>query len=383
MSFPFTGIDMKDIVEFLDKTQRGGGRTVEIHQAHPLKRDLLQKFESLGWDPAFLERIFRNLRDDQLGEWVAWMFIEQWAKHALLRIRDTSGFLEAFVSIGLLPATARRLERVCAPLLDSSYTIHQIRDVAIEHLIGKYRPVGLPTATHIMSPEVVNEWFYDADLRTNLMNIPFKCSVEKSREVEALLRRLTSHDPVTSDLHFHTTSWKGCVSIMTEIDNKLGRTCLDFGTKPGFYCSQKIEDSLQLGVKLSHAAYEEIAIIVFSLPNEFPPTLSVKRLLDDEWRLVTGKSRRCSDPTIELPELRGYDMVFGNMVANANRAHNGETPVTHRPPKTQLCSKKERGDSFLQEHIVGILYFQKHVPRRRATRRAARSRRRDQPAADC
>jgi len=383
MSFPFGSPEMEDIVVFLEKKQRGGGRTVGIHQAQPLKRNLLQKFESFGWDPVFLARTFRNLRDDQVGEWVAWMFVEQWAKQRLSRVPDATRFGESFASIGLLPATARRLERVCEPLLDSSYTIHQIRDVAIEHLIGKYGPVGLPTATHIMSPEVVNEWFYHADLRTNLMNIPFKCSVEKSREVEVLLRRLTSHDPATSDLHFHTTSWKGCVSIMTEIDNKLGRTCLDFGTKPGFYCSQKIEDSLQWGVKLSHAAYEEVAIIVFSLPKEFPPTLSVKTLLDDEWRIVTGKSRRCSDPTIELPELRGYDMVFGNMVANANRAHNGETPVTHRPPKTQLCSKKERGDAFLQERIVGILYFQKHVPRTRATRRATRSRRRDQLAADC
>ena len=383
MSFPFGGPEMEDIVEFLDKTQRGGARTVGIHQAQPLQQELLQKFESLGWDPAFVERAFQHLRDDRLGEWVAWMFIEQWAKHALLRIRDTLGFREAFVSIGLLPATVRRLERVCAPLLDSSYTIHQIRDVAVEHLIGKYGPLGPPTATHILCPDVVNEWFYDADLRTNLMNIPFKCSVEKSREVEARLRRLTSHDPATSDLHFHATSWTGCASIIEGISSGVGRTCLDFGTRPGFYCSQTIEDSLQWGVTLSHVAYEEVAIIVFSLPKEFPPTLSVKRLLDDEWRLVTGKSRQCANSTIELPELRGYDMVFGNMVANANSAHNGETPVTHRPPKTQLCSKKARGDLFLQEHIAGILYFQKHVPRRRATRRAARSRRRDQPAADC
>lgn len=59
----------------------------------------------------------------------------------------------------------------------------------------------------------------------------------------------------------------------------------------------------------------------------------------------------------EIPEIREYDFIYGNMAANVN----GITPMTHDPPKKQLASKTNAGDKYLQEKMIGCIFYQKNI----------------------
>jgi hypothetical protein len=78
--------------------------------------------------------------------------------------------------------------------------------------------------------------------------------------------------------------------------------------------------------------------------------------------LITQKSRLCGTYEGEMPELAHNDLVGGDMVYNVRQVVEGELPITHTPPKYQLASKKARGDLFLQDCLVGCIYFQKYMP---------------------
>jgi len=239
MSDPYSTIDgFDDIMEIL---QNGGSetRTRTRVRVQPQIRMLLQRFETLGWDPVFLGHTFRPLTDQQLSEIPDLIFIEHWAKQT---IQSKETIRESLESIGLTPHVVRHLNDICAPLIGSSYSNQQILDVAIEYWVGRYNPLTGITATHLTPQDKRNEWRYDAHLNTNILNIPSRCSTHL--DIEAIVQTIPAHNPVHSQLHFHTTSSRGCVSILDGMKGRTGRICLDFGIKPGIYCSQTMQDSL-------------------------------------------------------------------------------------------------------------------------------------------
>jgi len=353
---------MEYIVEYLQKggtTPRVKISKSRIQPISRLKEQLFKDFEVLGWNRSFLERTFYHLKDTIIADWSNRLFIEEWAKHV---IQEHDTLQQSLEKIGVRHKVAQYLDKICSRLINSSYSNKQLLDIAIEHLVGRYTPLGSPTATHYRHRTILRKWFYDDELKINILNVPAKCSLQLTHQITSLLHKIPNHNPTESNLHFHTTSWKDCLNILIEIDNKIGRRCLDFGTKPGFYCSQTIQDSLEFGSKKRDIFHNEVAILIFSLPKIFPNTINVKNLEGTEWESIVRMSRLCLEPNIELPPLRGYDIIFGNMAYNVSDIKEGRTPKPHTPPKTQLCSKKEKGDLFLQEHIIGILFFQKYIP---------------------
>jgi len=133
---------------------------------------------------------------------------------------------------------------------------------------------------------------------------------------------------------------------------------------------------LDWGYALSEKFDQEVAILVFSLPDSFPSTLRVKHLEGEEWSTVTQEARKCipepqqiRDRVVpEINSIRRYDFLYGEMVANTEDVfRRGAVPRPHTPPKTQLTSKTRKGDAFLQEHLVGCLFFQKYIPQSSST----------------
>lgn len=353
---------MEYIVEYLQKggtISRSKIYRTRTQSKSVLKQNLLKEFEGLGWNRRFLERTFYNLKDTIIADWPNRLFIEEWAKQM---IQEHDSIQQSLEYIGIHHRVAQYCETICSRLIQSSYSKKHILDIAIEYLVGKYDPLTSPTTTHYRHRTILNKWFYDDILKINILNVPAKCSLHLSQQITSFLYKIPNHNPNESNLHFHTTSWRNCLNILVEIDNKIGRRCLDFGTKPGFYCSQTIQDSLDFGFKKRDVFHNEVAIIIFSLPKIFPNTIALKRLEEKEWESIVRMSRQCLEPNVELSPLRGYDMIFGNMAYNVSDIKEGITPIPHTPPKTQLCSKKEKGDIFLQEHIIGILFFQKYIP---------------------
>lgn len=368
----------------IEKAMRGGGRVST--KRHTFASEAGAILVERGWSPTFVARAFRSLDDKDVGSHRPRFFVEEWAKHRATAVTGT--FKEILRHIGIRATIVSVLERrIYASLVDTCYSESQLADIAIEYLLRRRVPITsrdpLAHMTHPFHPEIWHRWFAppeDILLETSMtpstllfQNMPFRCSQRKQDAVEAALAALPTHSADTHAFHFHTTSWDGANKIIQgTINNSKGRKCLDFGLEPAFYLSQKIQDALGWGYSLGRgSADNEVAILVFSLPRlSLPSPLRFKHLFGYEWTRVTGEARRCERPRAhihnsyyEIPEIRNYDFLYGNMVANVRDmfAYDAD-PLPHDPPKTQLASKTVRGDLFLQVHLVGCLFFQKYIP---------------------
>ena len=281
---------MESIIEYLQEGGNTSRTKTSSSRMTTLKHQLLKDFEVLGWNRRFIENTFYNLKDTIIAEWPNRLFIEEWAKHT---IEEQNTIQESFQRIGVHQKVAQHLEQICSRLTHSSYTNKQILDIGIEYLVGTYAPLTSPTTTHYTHKRVLRKWIYDDTLKIPILNVPTSCSLQTSNQILSYLHTIPNHNPINSNLHFHTTSWKSCMNILIEIDNKIGRRCLDFGTKPGFYCSQRIQDSIEFGFKKRDLFHNEVAIIVFSLPKIFPNTINFKHLEGTEWKTIVRMSREC------------------------------------------------------------------------------------------
>jgi hypothetical protein len=358
---------------------RGGG------YVSTSQRSLVAQLQSLlverGWSRSSVLHMFRTLSDTHIGLYPLFEFAEEWMKYkANLSSKETP--TEILLEIGIRPPVLRLLNtRILVPLTNTCYTCPQLVDIAIEYLLRRQVPITLPDPharqTHPFLPDHTGTWFLLADdegrdtVTLQCINLPFRCSSFKEARARALLNTLPGQTPTTHSFHYHTTKWKSIPSILREVDHTMGRTCLDFGLHPGFYMSQTLKDALDWGHALSGKYEQEIAILVFALPDFFPPTLRVKHLEGEEWTHVTQEARRCvphpaqiRDRTVpEIDSIRRYDFLYGEMVANTEDVFRRRAlPSTHTPPKTQLTSKSRKGDLFLQDHLVACLFFQKHMP---------------------
>jgi hypothetical protein len=384
-SFP----SMEEVVA----SMRGGGTSVST-RPRQFASLLISLLVERGWSRSIVTRMFRTLSDSHVGTHHLYGFADEWMKYKAAQ-STTENPLEVLLEIGIRPSIVRLLDiRICTPLANTSYTDSQLVDASIEYLLEQRVPITAPDPlvhqTHPFRPDRIHTWFFheeEGSSPTPFINIPFRCSSRKESRVQTLLDTLSIHNSDTHDLHFHTTSWGSIPPILHELHHTVGRTCLDFGLHPGFYMSQTLKDALDWGHALSGKFNHEVAILLFSLPKTLPPTLRVKHLENEEWTSVTQEARRCvkdrdrlrEGQIPEIASIRRFDFLFGNMVANVNDVrYNNTLPSTHTPPKTQLTSKTRRGDMFLQEHILGCLFFQKYLPtatnRYSGTNRTRRSR---------
>lgn len=339
----------------------GGATFTELQSRERyLKGRILKQMIDYGWSPIFLKYFLKRFDDNMLNGYNIRSFIEYLVKEYVRRRIDFRNesltLFHIYTTIGLLPSKATHISKVCSKLWedDAPYTNEQVVEIGIEYLIGNYKPLTSPTTKYLFFPDVIDTWF-DVKIDRQIyscINIPQRC-----KDTITLKISHPSHNPETHSLHFHTTSWASSTNIMYELNHSKGRACLDFGVNPGFYISQTIETALEWGKKNDKLYGHEIAILVFSLPKDLP---QIKKLEGKLWKNVTKQSRICAQELNELKEIASYDLLFGNMVANPKQVKNkGAEPVTHNPPKTQLVSKRNKGDIFLQDHLFGCIYFRK------------------------
>jgi hypothetical protein len=385
--------DSYPTMEEVAASMHGGGTPVPTRSRHFANR-LLPLLVERGWSRRAVTHMFRALSDSYVGTHHLYGFAEEWMKYRADHSTAETP-TEVLLEIGIRAPIVRLLDaRICIPLANTCYTDAQLVDIAIEYLLRRHVSITAPDPfahqTHPFQPDHINTWFTlpadeeDEDiLRPPAINLPFHCSSRKESRVQTFLNTLSVHNSDTHDLHFHTTSWPSVYPILRELQHTAGRTCLDFGLHPGFYMSQSLNDALGWGHSLSANFDYEVAILVFSLPKLFPPTLRVKHLEGEEWTTVTQQARRCvrdkarlrTGHIPEIASIRRYDFLFGDMVANVkDMRYHSALPLPHTPPKTQLASKTRRGDLFLQEHIVACLFFQKYIPPTNNTRRNTHSR---------
>jgi hypothetical protein len=267
-------------------------------------------------------------------------------------------------ALGVRDEVARKVEYVLEPLEDTCYTKSQLLDIAIEYLTGKYKPNTSLTTTHPIEPSNLNVWFPYTYQEKSLFvyNIPYRCHTKEAVQQFANALRIIPLDG-QSDIRFHATSWGSAFRIMDAIDHGAGRACLDFGIRPGFYMSTTIDDCIEWCVNNSDRWSNETAIFVFQIPNPLPTDIRIKYIEGEEWTAITKESRECKTLAPEIRPLRGYDLLYGDMVRNTYNVRTGiNTPKPHHPPKKQLVGKTDKADEFLHRSLVGCVFFQKYIP---------------------
>ena len=355
-------MDVIAVAEFFGEDQEGGGKTqgrsVSAGADTRFAEQVITRLTKHGWIRNYVVKAMAHITDDATEDWHPSPFAQAWAKW---KVRNAHGDLETILQeAGLRTEVIRHVIPVCMPLYEY-YSDVQLAEIAVEYLFA--RPMTSSTTTHPFQPDLINTWFAGEETSLPYINVPYNCSVSKLVQVHGLVEsKFANHD---RRLFFHATCWNSSLGIMEGIVHAFGRPCLDFGYRPSFYISDSLQLAIEFGEKLRGRYYNEIAILVFSLPTEFPNTLRHKELDGTEWMHITQKSRLCvtEDTMREMPELRDYDLVGGKMVYNVRQVYHGTSePIAHTPPKYQLASKKARGDLFLQDHLVGCVYFQKYLP---------------------
>lgn len=350
---------VEDIIKHLQKGVGKYKQSTIKQSKHPKTIEFKQKLIDLGWSPTYVIRTFMNLQDKYLDNWPYHLLIQEMFSR-YIRLQGWKNTIhESLMGIGLREDIAMKLEIILEPLLDSSYTHEQILDIAIEYLLGRYDPLTPPTARFLHHPEIINEWFEIKvkDKSYLICNIPYYCN-------DKIVKKVIDTHLIPSnnyDYYFHATSWNGSNNIMKRISRSAGRFCLDFGKQPGFYLGTTLKDSIQWCTRQQQLWSNETSILIFQIPKELPPTISIKYIEGDEWIAVTKESRECDDKDNEIESLWDYDLLYGNMVSNPINVRNRDAlPTTHTPPKQQLVGKTDKAERFLQRCLIGCIYFQKN-----------------------
>lgn len=354
MGFPFNGLEIHQIDEIL----KGGA--VEPYSKKTYTITLIEKFIKLGWTKKFIATKFNHLTDKLLEDWTDDIFIIEYINYLLENTDLEPSLLDNLYKIGLSKKVAKNLDLLFGPLTNTCYTHIQLVILAVEHLLGKNDPITDSTTTHYFKPNLTDIWFNINDIKPKIINISQRCTKNISEYIQNIIDIQFPKESF-SKLYFHTTSWSGCISILDGIERFNSRICLDFGQTPGFYMSPALADSLEWGEKNNKNKFNEIALIIFSLPKIFPESLIYKHLKGEEWISVTQKSRRCNIKDTKIKEIEKCDLIYGNMVSNPEEVRKGNTPQTHTPPKKQLVSKRDKSDEYIHNRITGCIFFQKYI----------------------
>jgi len=351
-----------DVGFVFNELKTGGGMVRSRKRTET--QEYIQYLTGLGWEPGFLQREFRELNDKLLNTWHFREFSRQYFEHLIEHLGFQSTIRESCIQIGLRPDVAAHLEYILHPLLGTSYTDIQVLYTGIYYLLGRYAPITTLNTTHCIQPQIVNKWFTHSPLPNaySLMiyNIPQQIPNSQSL-FEAALASLP-HATDNSSLFFHTTSWRGALSIFKRINRQMGRPCLDFGLLPGFYMSDTSKDCIDWGTANQRVWHNEVAILVFAIPNNLPSEIKYKELKGSEWTRVTKTSRECKEHSNEIDTIYGVDLLYGNMVSNPKPVKLGrEPPCTHNPPKKQLVAKTDAAETFIHTCLTGCVFFQKHI----------------------
>jgi hypothetical protein len=350
------------IEAIVDHFQNGSGYLRSKTQRHETLR-LMQRLENLGWDPIYLQSQFKYMNDYIIADWEHNLFIEKYFKALVNQQSSTNSIKTLLSSMGLRPQIVLLLENIVTPLEDYSYTSIQCVELVIDYLLGRYNPIAPIDARHLIHPTSTNAWFQykysNKSKQVNVYNLTQPCTLDALGNFKGALRSLPSmHGEYT--YCYHITSWGGSLSILKKINRFKGYFCQDFGIFPGFYLSFSTKDCIDWGERKSNLFHNEVAVLIFAIPNRLPSQLRYKELKGLEWFNVTQESRECVQKDDEVELLDDYDLLYGDMVSNPTKVRSGmEPPISHRPPKKQLVSKSDAADKFLHSCIIGCVYFQK------------------------
>jgi hypothetical protein len=370
----------KSLNKFLDSPppQEGAGKS-RSKTAPSKKRveKILSMLHDYSIKKPYLTKKYSKLEDKHIEEYrdetairnliAAWVYSDD--------VYNSVNPYNTFENIGMTQDALRKIQNIIELYKNTCYSDSQLHNIILEYQFGnEYEPLTSSRTRFLYNVNNVGHWENYRDIP--IYNAPFRCVKNMENAFKNIIDTIPiqKHDPSTHTLFYHSTNWKSAESILVRIDHTKGVECLDFGTSPSFYVGLHYEDALDWGRREDGRSSHEVATFIFSIPKNIEGP-SIKFLKDNEWKIVVKKSRQClkhryqeEDKTIhrlenysELPEVRIYDYIFGNMVANVSATSKGKEPFAHKPPKKQIASKTTKGDQYLQERMIGCVFYQKFM----------------------
>jgi len=354
----------------LEYAQRGECDTVMEEVENPSRKHTRAWFRELvqrGWRADYVLKTFRHMNDVLIMNWPERLLTDDLFR-LLIRQQGWLGSLRASLcGIGLRAEVAAYLDNVFGPLLGTGYTRIQVMDKVIDWLQRYDRPIRSLDTVHPLPPGVVGQWV-ERTYRSKLVQIhclPVSCEEEIAKK--ACNDAIGALSGVVGagyeyDYYYHGTSWRSSFRVIDCI-SRYGITtrCLDFGAYPGFHMFPDCDDCVEWCALNRLRWGGETAILVYRLPKSVLTSAGTKHLEGEEWWTVTRKSRQ-STCEYEVREIRDYDFVYGNQVANADDVLLGtEAPRPHDPPRKQLVGRSDVAEEVVHHGLVGCLYFQKYV----------------------
>lgn len=370
-----------DITEYfrnIDRLYCGGGVSKSIVYGISKKNKdytttIKNKCISLGWKKSFIERKLRYVYDELIDDYNENDCILGFSSIWLEQKRYTNSISKTYISIGIHKNIADTIETIVQPLQNSCYTNKQLLDLGIEYLIGKFTSLQSIHSKYSIYETNENIWMPHITKKNTIqiMNIDSTCKTimdehQLYRKLLSNIQKLIVNDK-NRMLFYHTTNWKSFRYIRNVIRHTYSMKCLDFGFTSGFYVSKNLYDCIEWGYKKNSLFSNEVCIFIFSLPTTMPNYITYKHLQGNEWKDIVTISRQCAmddldDVTMDrMIEIDNYDFVYGNICNNPNDVvMKGRSPTFHIPLKQQLVSKTNIGDTYLQESMIGCIFFKKN-----------------------
>jgi hypothetical protein len=354
-------------MEASEESQDGGGLQKTV--LNPDIQEVKRLFRVAGFTNRFIQAHFRQIIVEYDEHWHPFNFVDTYAETLLETLGFEGTISNTLQRIGIKQSAAAYAENQVKHFLeDSIYTHFQVAEVALEILLGHYQSLTPTNEPYFFSKNTVNTWIPFES--TRILNLPISCTLDAFSAASHTIQQfniqfINKSTTVPKKLYFHTTNWRSAIGIQDEIRHEAGRNCLDFGSCGGFYLSDSLSNSLEWGVKNAKPWHNEVAILVFGLPETFPKNYKVKWFptVNQEWSALTAESRKCLKKKYcpsEIKSIRKYDFIYGPMVKNPEKVKSqNQEPIPHTPLKFQLVSKTTNSDRYLQRYLKGILVFQK------------------------
>ena len=338
---------------------------------------IIDTFHQSGWKKNTIQKSLHGIHDRLLDDHLLDDIVTPSFAYAQYhKIGYKGSIYKTLIACGIYHIRAVQVEKALRTLYNSSYTYDQLMYIAIDYLLGYYKPLRNKETAYLF-PFSANTWnSLPSAPSKQIINVEYPCMMNLYKNVSEVVQTIP-YNKKTHRLFFHATNWEGCIHISNKINHMRGRKCLDFGYSPSFYVTPTLYDAVEWGGKRSGNFSHEVAIMIFIVPVNFKEQLDYMELTGELWKKVVVTSRRCRSDLHtqqlipghdiimkhngdrEMSELENKDMIYGAILQNPVQVlEKGSPPIAFR--KKQMASKSELADRYLQKCLFGAICFCKH-----------------------
>lgn len=352
----------------MSMSQEGSGFARSVSKQYQQRKDtqlnvICDKFKEIGWKKKYIDRYrerftdfdFEDERDDY------WMEQELTSHYEGYVANQPESFINILCRGGFKKRVAEKLwADIIEPIYDTCYTTEQLYDIAIDYVLGKTNPIQTKSAYYLKLAKE-NEWtLTQVQEGTKSIYYGHVININQTDNVSEKVNKLKEiRDAKANEVLylFHCTSWTFAKNIIEYgVSSSVGRQCLDFGIRQGFYTTENIQMAIEWGEKQRKYWKGQVAIVIFEIDAKKLKKYKTKYFnsTTNEWKQLVTHSRKCEE---KENALDFFDFVYGPVCLNPKAVcSQGKAPIADKG-KFQFVSKSINGDFLMRDSYIGSIFF--------------------------